>query len=233
MRQVENGRPGNRRPAKSAANRIRLLLFLAVAGLHGILIAFLAFNIDAAVITPEQPVTVIRLTDFLEDEPPPPPPPPQIPPPENPDNTVESIAEIMIETEEEPLDQIVVAPGTLTSAPITPVQNYGTGDGEVYLSQGTISVRPVFSEQKIMDNLVYPPIPLRSGIEGMVILELFIDRHGEVQRVQILKEDPEGRGFGEAAAKAFQGLRGTPAEDKNGTAIAVRYRYPVRFTIRG
>jgi protein TonB len=66
----------------------------------------------------------------------------------------------------------------------------------------------------------------------MVYLELFVDKDGLVRNITILKEDPSGRGFGEAAVKAFQGLKGVPAQ-ANGATVAVRYRYPVRFSIRG
>jgi protein TonB len=94
-----------------------------------------------------------------------------------------------------------------------------------------ISVAPVFSESEIKERLVYPPIALRAKLEGMVYLELFVDHTGQIRQITILRETPENRGFGEAAIKAFQGLRGTPAE-ANGAAVAVRYRYPVRFAIR-
>jgi protein TonB len=94
-----------------------------------------------------------------------------------------------------------------------------------------ISAPPVFDEGEIIRALVYPPIALRSGLEGMVYLELFIDREGSVQRITVLKEDPPERGFGEAAVNAFRGIRGKPAES-NGQPVAVRYRYPVRFRMR-
>jgi protein TonB len=138
---------------------------------------------------------------------------------------VEAIAETMIETDEEP-DQIVV------SGIIAPRQSaYGYGQEE-YLPMHRVSVPPVFSEKEIKDRLVYPPIALRAKIEGMVYLELFVDRYGEIQRITVLRESPENRGFSEAAVKAFEGIRGSPAQ-ANGAAVAVRYRYPVRFAIRG
>jgi protein TonB len=95
-----------------------------------------------------------------------------------------------------------------------------------------VSQPPVFSEEDILKSLVYPPIAQRSGLEGMVYLEIFIDSRGLVQRVDILKENPENSGFGEAAAKAFRGRTCTPAF-ANGAAVAVRYRYPVRFKLKG
>ncbi len=102
---------------------------------------------------------------------------------------------------------------------------------EEYLPQNKISGLPKFDEDEIKSQLVYPPIAQKSGIEGSVILELFINKQGFVTRVRILKETPENRGFGEAASRAFMGLHCTPAE-ANGRPVAVRYRYPLRFQLK-
>jgi protein TonB len=225
-----------RKPAYSgrpmaAANLARLILFVAVAGLHAVFIFFFVIRIAAAPLTVvEETAAVMKLTDIQEEEPLPllPYVPPPLPPgaeyTEAAADTVEAIAETMIETDEAP-DQTVVS-GIIG----TPGRGgeYGTED---YLPMHRISVAPVFSEAAIRDRLVYPPIPLRAKIEGMVYLELFVDHNGQVRQITILRETPEGRGFGDAAEKAFKGMQGTPAQ-ANGAAVAVRYRYPVRFAIR-
>jgi protein TonB len=82
-----------------------------------------------------------------------------------------------------------------------------------------------------MKDLVYPPIALRSGIEGRVILELFVDRTGAVQKIVILQENPLDRGFGEAAVRAFTDRKGVPAY-ANGEPVSARYRYPVTFKLK-
>jgi protein TonB len=94
-----------------------------------------------------------------------------------------------------------------------------------------ISNLPKFSEDEIRKKLVYPPMAQRAGLEGTVYLELFVDARGLVRSVVVLKEDPPDRGFGEAAVRAFTGLQGNPAL-ANGETAAVRYRYPVRFSLR-
>jgi len=99
---------------------------------------------------------------------------------------------------------------------------------DTYIPMHQLSSPPQFDAKEIATDLVYPSAALRSGIEGRVILELFVDRTGIVQRVTILREDPEGRGFGEAAVKAFTGRKGIPAV-ANGEAVSARYRYPVTF----
>lgn len=220
-------------------------MFITAAVLHLLLILFFTATVKNTAALPEQPLTVMKLMDFEEEVPPPlPSPPPPSPDPEpepeplpplpvnDVESTLEAIAETMIETDDAPEVQ-AAAPGTAIASP-TPVQAAGSGsisgDGE-YLPMNAISVPPVFSEKEILAALVYPPISLRAGIEGRVYLELFVDRQGVVQKVAIVRETPPNRGFGEAAAEAFRGLKGKPAE-LNGAPAAVRYRYPVRFTPR-
>ena len=215
-------------------NRVRLLLLAAVAAVHAVVIFFLAFNVATAPQEQREIARIMRLTDFDEivpapPAPPPPPPPPQQAAPAEP--MVEAIAEIMIEVETV-LDQVVAAPGTL----IAPSAADGAaGDAapswDDFLPAHRVTDPPRFDEREIAAALVFPPIALRSAIEGRVILELFVDRNGIVQLVRILREDPEGRGFGEAAERAFLGRQGTPAM-ADGVPVSARFRYPVSFRIR-
>jgi protein TonB len=78
--------------------------------------------------------------------------------------------------------------------------------------------------------MIYPRIAQLSNIEGIVYLDLFIDNQGYVREVRILREDPPGRGFGEAAVNAFRGIQGKPAE-ADGVPVAARFRYPIRFRL--
>ena len=202
---------------------MRLLIFLTVALIHIVLIFFLSFNLKIESQTPGENARMMKLTDFSEIEPEPPPPPPP-PPQEVQIPMVESIAETMIETDEAP-DQIIVAPGVITAPVIT------APSWDDYLPQYKVTVQPKFNEKEIYNDLVYPPIALRSGITGSVIVDLFIDRNGQIQRVLIMQEKPENRGFGEAAVKAFLGKRVVPAY-ADGEPVSSRFRYPVRFTIK-
>jgi len=196
---------------------MRIVLFSVVAALHILLILFFVIDLKGGLAQdPEESARVMKLADLDELPPPPPPEEEQLP-------QVEAIAETMIETDTEPL-QIVVAPGTLT---ITIEKE----EEEVYVPLHNVSVAPRLDEREIYAALVYPPIAQRSGIEGRVILEVFIDRHGVVQYVEIKLETPPDRGFGEAAVRAFTGLHGVPAQ-ANGEPVSCRYRYPVRFVLK-
>jgi protein TonB len=187
---------------------LRLIIFIITAALHLIVIFFLVFDTGTIIQEAQENAKVMKLTDLAEL---PPPADPEIP-------QVEEIAEVMIETDIPPV-QTVVAAGTLNVT------------FENYLQAHQVSTSPKFDEESLVASLVYPPIALRSGIEGRVILELFVDRAGVVQKITILREEPEGRGFGEAAVRVFTGRKGTPAY-ANGEAVSCRYRYPVVFRIK-
>ena len=194
---------------------LRLFIFIFAAALHFVIIFFVV--LDTTILRQEESehARVMRLVD-LEELPPPPPAEPNIP-------VVEEIAEVIIETDTPPV-QTVVAAGSLTAV-------VGVVEEEVYLQPHQISTPPQFDANVIAADLIYPPIALRAGIEGRVILELFVDRTGTVQRVVILREDPENRGFGEAAVRAFTGRKGEPATS-DGVPVSARFRYPVSFRIR-
>ena len=198
--------------------RLRLIIFAAVALLHAALILFVAFSMESVINLPEPVAGVMKLVD-LEERIPPPPPPPPTRPPEPQTTTQEAIAETMIETDEVP-----------PPAVIGPIQEYTVTEQIDYLPQHRITQVPVFPEDQIRRATIYPPIAQRSNIEGTVYLELFIDSQGNVRDVRILRETPPGRGFGEAAVNAFNGIQARPAE-ANGVPVAVRYRYNISFRL--
>lgn len=184
---------------------------IAVA-LHAVLLFFAVFTVRTAINRTEEHSAVMKLADIREEETRPLPNRIAVP------DTSDAPAETVLETDEE--------------LPVPSERNTGTaGDLIDFLPMHKVSVLPRFEDDEIKKRTVYPPIAQRAGLEGTVYLEIFVDSHGLVRTTSILKEDPPGRGFGEAAVKAFQGLRGSPALS-NGEAVAVRYRYPVRFQLK-
>ena len=189
---------------------LRPILVTVVAAIHFVFIFLIVFTVNTVNQGELENARVMKVTDLAE-LPPPPPEDEEIP-------QVEAIAETLIETDVEPI-QIIVAHGSITTS------------WDDYLPIHKVSEPPQFDEREIAAALVYPPIALRSAIEGSVILELFVDRTGTVQRITILREEPKDRGFGEAAIRAFTGRHGVPAR-ANGEPVSARYRYPVRFRIK-
>jgi len=197
--------------------RVRFLIFTAVAILHVLLILLVAFNIETIIAVTEPVAGVMKLVDVEERI---------LPPPERPvepvTTTMETVAETMIETDEAPpppVEYIEPAPAPPPSEEI------------VYLQQHMVTALAVLPESEILRAVVYPPIALRSGIEGTAYLELLIDRNGNIRDIIILRENPPGRGFGEAAVNALKGLKAKPAE-ANGDPVASRLRYNYTFKIK-
>lgn len=126
-----------------------------------------------------------------------------------------------------PSDTALPAP---PSAPVPPSSPQTSASTEPdYLPQFKIERPPEFPDQLILSQMVYPALAAKQGLEGTVILELSIDAEGTIRRIVVLK-DP-GFGFADAAVKALQGVRVKPAQAA-GQAVAVRYRYPIRFTLK-
>jgi protein TonB len=190
---------------------LRITVLTITVLLHIAVLLFFVVRVESSVVTENQNARIMKLTDF--NELPPPVVEEELPP------VIEEITEIYIETDVPQVHDVVTAPAVLTAS-------VSTSDN--YLSMHQISNPPQFDEKAIAASLVYPQMALRSGIEGRVFIELFVDKSGVVQRVAILREDPEDWGFGEAAVKAFAGRKGTPAL-LNGGPVSARFRYPVTF----
>ena len=101
-------------------------------------------------------------------------------------------------------------------------------DESAFLPQHKISSVPVIPIREVLSKIEYPPMALRQGIEAVVYLELFIDSKGAIKNIKVLK-DP-GHAFAEAAMAALKGIICVPA-NANGKNVAVRYRYPIKFTL--
>jgi protein TonB len=198
---------------RPASNKV--LIFLIVTAVHIAALFAIVFSVSSSPVDEAEPgLEVMKLSDISEA----PPPPIDTQPPA--EESSDPIAENLIETDK--IENVTTTAKTSTPTVVS---------DEEYLPQNKISVLPKFSESEILSRLVYPSIAMRSGIEGIVYLELFVNKQGLVTKIRVLKETPEDRGFGVAATAAFTGLRGTPAK-ANEQTVAVRYRYPVRFQLK-
>ena len=202
---TRTGRSGGSRGILRRASSIIIAIIA-----HALILFFAVFTIKTVIATPSESAGILKLTDLREE----PRPSPVI----TSVYAAEAVAENVIETEDAISGEVFSEEGE-------------EGETTDFLPMHLVSNLPKFSENEIRKRIIYPPIAQRSELEGTVYLEIFVDHHGEVRSVAILKEDPPERGFGEAAAKAFLGLKGSPAL-ANGKEVAVRYRYPVRFTLK-
>jgi protein TonB len=116
------------------------------------------------------------------------------------------------------------------AAPTNAAEGAPKAGGEPdYLPQFRITDVPIVPAKAVLARIEYPPLAAKQGIEANVFLELFIDDTGKIRKITVLK-DP-GYGFAQAAIAALSGIACTPAM-VDGQPVAVRFRYPVRFTLK-
>ena len=89
--------------------------------------------------------------------------------------------------------------------------------------------KPIGGVAAIAKNIVYPEIAREAGIEGMVIVQSFISKKGEVLESVVIKGMP-GTGLDEAAIKAIEKTKWKPAvqRDRN---VGVWIAIPVTFKL--
>ena len=219
-----------------AEKRIRFFFILTAGILHVFLLLYIVVPGSPKVIIREESRTlVINLTDIREFIPPP--VYQELLPDIEPEiieavaeqeamHLTEQVAEQIIEIEELPNE-------TFFSEIAAPVyESYEVQEEVVeYLPMSSVTILPRLPEDQIRRAIVYPPIAQRTRTEGIVYLELLIDLNGNIQNIRIIQENPENRGFGEAAVNALRGITAIPGE-ADGQRVGVRLSYPIRFTLR-
>ncbi|MCP4601021.1 MAG: TonB family protein [Proteobacteria bacterium] len=106
----------------------------------------------------------------------------------------------------------------------------GTGSGYAPVPLRDLSKRP----KPKGGNISIPPYPLearRQGIEGTVVLQVFIDKKGRVRRTRVIK-DPGG-GLGKLAQSAMLKEKWNPGIDKEGNSVDTVIVYSYLFVLDG
>jgi periplasmic protein TonB len=196
---------------------IKPIILLCVLLLHIAALVLVKFHSQVQAQQEEESYEILKLVDVEEFVPPPPPPKEEIKE-VIPEETVQTaVSETVLVTEEEIIESVEDEPRMAIPQEIE------------YVPQHKISTIPEIPTKQILENIVYPAMALRQGLEGVVYLELFIDHEGTIRKIEVLK-DP-GFGFAEAAIDALKDVVCVPAT-ANGKTVAVRFRYPVRFTLK-
>lgn len=209
-----------------SADRRRLRAAIAVAAVAHLLLFALPTLRTAAQAPPEEEraMVVIQQVRFK----PPPPPPPEAPPPEPqaveipvPDPTPDELEPIRQIDEIVPLEQPIDYGDWIAEIPPPPPLP-DTGPilvgGDVARPTGIYTPLPAYTE-----------LARRVRIEGIVILQLTLDKQGVVQDVEVLKELPMG--LTESAVKTVSTWRYEPAT-LNDQPVEVLMTVTVKFTLQ-
>lgn len=200
--------------------RIRMIVLGIVLFIAIVLFAFPRFRSDRPA------VTVYAFEDILEEinipethqfEPPPPPPRPSIPVESDQEDFAEDIT-----IEETALDEY-----ELWEVPPMPEDD---ADSRIKFIAYDEPPVPIGGFAAIVEKLVYPPLAREAGIEGTIILQVFVNAKGFVEDVVVQKSLP-GTGFDEAGAKAIKQVRFKPARQRD-RALGVWIAIPISFRLR-
>ncbi len=102
---------------------------------------------------------------------------------------------------------------------------------EILPQQGAFvkrEVEPAFIERVVP---VYPELAKRAGLEGVVWVQVLVDKTGKVRDVKVAKASGANAGFEQAAVDAAWKCKFSPAI-QNGRPIAVWATFPFRFTLK-
>jgi len=199
--------------------RIRIIFSSVVLVLAVTLFSFPRFQ------TERQRINVVTIEDLVEEidipethqfEQPPPPSRPSIPIESELENYAEDIT-----IEETELDEY--------AAWEVPPMPEDDAYRRVKFIPHEVPPKPIGGFAAIVEKLEYPPIAREAGIEGTVILQIFVSEKGFVEEVVVQKGIPE-TGLDEAAVKAVKQVRFEPALQRD-RPVGVWVAIPIRFHI--
>jgi TonB family protein len=74
----------------------------------------------------------------------------------------------------------------------------------------------------------FPELAKTAGVTGKVIVQVYVDKRGEVKKWKVVKEDPKDLGFGEEVEKVIKKWKFTPAIQQ-GNPVGVWVAVPFTF----
>lgn len=181
------------------------------------------FNPDSDLNFEEREQEIFEMEDIVQTEQietPPPPPRPPVP--------VEVPNDEIIDDDFFDLDTDLDLDGPIDLPPPPPPPDDEDDEPEIFLVVED-EPQPVGGLQQIYDNLQYPEIARRAGIEGTVVVQFVVDAQGNVQNPRVLRGI--GGGCDEAAVRAIQATTWQPGRQR-GRPVAVQFQVPIRFQLQ-
>ncbi|MEX0778564.1 MAG: energy transducer TonB [Balneolales bacterium] len=170
----------------------------------------------------EQEQDIVEMEDIVQTEQietPPPPPRPPVP--------VEVPNDEVIEDDNFDLDSDLDMDQPMDLPPPPPPEEDEEEEQEVFQVVENMP-EPVGGIESIYNNLEYPDVARRAGIEGRVSVQFTVDVNGNVSDAQVLRGI--GGGADEEAISAIQNTEWTPGRQR-GRAVPVRFVYTVQFRL--
>ena len=232
------------------ASIVAIALFILF--LSAPLIANMLGGDEEEVAVVEDKIVELAEPPSIENKPPPPPPPDLPPPPPPVVSTVKFTPPVIKKDEEVRKEEEIPDQKELEDVVIATKTVEGNTNVEEVLTEvaaptevGEVVEDKIFTfaeqspsfpggetalQKYFGKNIKYPPVALRNGVEGLVILQFVVNKEGEVSDIQVVKK--LGSGTDEEAIRVAKTLpKFTPAK-QNGRPVSFRYTLPVRFGLQ-
>lgn len=193
---------------------IALLLLIAMFRVN--------FNVQGELDFTEREQDIVEMEDIVQTEQidtPPPPPRPPVP--------VEVPNDEVIEDDNFDLDSDLDLDAPMDLPPPPPPPEEEEEEPEIFQVVEDMP-EPVGGIQAIYNNLEYPDVARRAGIEGRVSVQFTVDANGNVSDAQVLRGI--GGGADEEAISAIMNTTWTPGRQR-GRPVPVRFVYTVQFRL--
>ena len=90
--------------------------------------------------------------------------------------------------------------------------------------------QPVGGYGEIYKHLVYPFLARKAGLEALVVVQVLVDKNGEIVDVTVLEKSGSKVGFESAAVDAIRKLKWRPAMQRD-KPVRVAVTIPIRFQL--
>jgi protein TonB len=209
---------------------------------------------EEEIVKDEQVVDVNTLAEPppIDKTTPPPPPPPTEPPPPPVQKQIKFTPPVIKKDEEvqkdemppvEELEKAAVSTKTVEGNTNAPDLSGLEGNGNAAVDEVVEDKIFTFVEQQpefpggtdamqrfIRDNLKFPQLAIRNGVDGLVVLSFVVDQNGGISDIQVLKK--LGAGTDEEAQRVVKSMPKWNPGKQNGRPVKVRFTLPVRFSIK-
>ena len=231
--------------APSADLRSKYPIYLQIGLLLSLGLLIAAFTVplpdgQTSTFSSEDPelIEMEEILQTVEVQPPPPPPPAPPPPQEVPDDV--EIEEDIIDDIDLDLTESVPPPPAPPAAPPPPAPTAAPApppppppdpeptEPEIF---DVVEQEPVLigGLEGLQSRVQYPEFARRANVEGTVYVQFVVDERGNVVDPEILRSPNDL--LSNAALEAVRTSRFQPGQQR-GRPVKVRYRLPVRFTLR-
>jgi TonB family protein len=83
----------------------------------------------------------------------------------------------------------------------------------------------------IQERVEYPTLEKDSGIEGKVIVRFVVNTNGYLEKFEILKGVPKGKGLEQEAIRVIKNMQRWQAAKNNGHSVSQYMTIPINFTL--